>query len=95
MARSTRASHDACGEAGGAGMTTIRGEWGFSSDERPYGDRSAPYQPRPTYTVLVDRPQKVAELWPLVDELTAEHGVVTPRSCPATASAPEHCRTGL
>ncbi|MDQ2690277.1 MAG: DUF190 domain-containing protein, partial [Chloroflexota bacterium] len=65
-------------EAGAAGATTILGDWGFSSDERPYGDllgRATSH--RPTYTVYVDRPQKVAEVWPLIDELTAEHGVVT------------------
>ena len=32
---------------------------------------------RPTYTVYIDRPAKVAELWPLIDDLTAEHGIVT------------------
>jgi len=65
-------------EAGGAGATTILGDWGFSSDERPYGDRLGRVTShRPTYTVYVDRPQKVAEVWPLIDELTAEHGVVT------------------
>jgi PII-like signaling protein len=65
-------------EAGGAGATTILGDWGFSSDEPPHGDvfgRVASH--RPTYTVYIDRPQKVAELWPLIDELTAEHGIVT------------------
>jgi PII-like signaling protein len=65
-------------ETGAAGATTILGDWGFSSDERPYGDllgRATSH--RPTYTVYVDRPRKVAEVWPLIDELTAEHGVVT------------------
>lgn len=64
--------------AGAAGVTTIRGEWGFSSDEPPYGDRL--FHPKshvPTYTVYIDEPQRVAELWPIVDELTAEHGIVT------------------
>jgi PII-like signaling protein len=65
-------------EAGAAGATTILGDWGFSSDERPYGDRlGRATSHRPTYTVYIDRPQKVAEAWPLIDELTAEHGVVT------------------
>ncbi|HEX7291946.1 MAG TPA: DUF190 domain-containing protein [Conexibacter sp.] len=65
-------------EAGAAGATTILGDWGFSSDERPYGDRlGSVTSHRPTYTVYVDRPQKVAEVWPLLDELTAEHGIVT------------------
>ena len=65
-------------EAGAAGATTILGDWGFSSDERPHGDRLGRVTShRPTYTVYVDRPQKVAEVWPLIDELTAEHGIVT------------------
>lgn len=68
---------------GAAGATTILGDWGFSSDERPYGDRLGRVTShRPTCTVCVDRPGKVAELWPLVDELTAEHGIVTSRFVP-------------
>ena len=65
-------------ENGGAGATTILGDWGFSSDEPPHGDvlgRVASH--RPTYTVYIDRPEKVAELWPVIDELTADHGIVT------------------
>jgi PII-like signaling protein len=65
-------------EAGAAGITTVRGEWGFSSDEAPFGDRFATLTSHvPTYTVFIDRPRKVAELWPTVDEITAAHGVVT------------------
>ena len=65
-------------EAGAAGATTILGEWGFSSEERPYGDRfGRAASHAPTYTVYIDRPAKVAEVWPIVDELTAEHGIVT------------------
>jgi PII-like signaling protein len=64
--------------AGGAGATTILGDWGFSSDERPHGDRlGAVASHRPTYTVYIDRPEKVAEVWPLIDKVTAEHGIVT------------------
>jgi len=71
-------------QAGGAGVTTLRGEWGFSSDERPFGDRLATLASHlPTYTVLVDRPRKIAELWPLVDEITSQHGVVTAALVPA------------
>jgi PII-like signaling protein len=65
-------------EIGGAGATTILGEWGFSSDEAPYGDRAWRLQSHtPSYTVYIDRPHKIAEAWPLVDELTARHGIVT------------------
>jgi PII-like signaling protein len=65
-------------QAGAAGATAILGDWGFSSDEQPYGDRLGRVTShRPTYTVYIDRPQKVAEVWPLIDELTVEHGIVT------------------
>ena len=41
-------------EAGAAGITTLRGEWGFSSDERPFGDRFGTVASHtPTYTVFV------------------------------------------
>ena len=70
--------------AGGAGITTLRGEWGFSSDERPFGDRIATLASHvPTYTVFVDRPRKIAELWPVIDEITSRHGVVTAAFVPA------------
>jgi PII-like signaling protein len=70
--------------AGAAGITTLRGEWGFSSDEQPFGDRFGTLASHmPTYTVFVDRPASVARLWPIVDEVTAEHGVVTAAFVPA------------
>lgn len=71
-------------EAGAAGATTIRAHWGFSSDEPPYGDRFARLTSHaPTYTTYVDRPAKVAEAWPIVDDLTARHGIVTSLFVPA------------
>src|SRR4051794_3807999 len=70
--------------AGAAGITTLRGEWGFSSDEQPFGDRFGTLASHvPTYTVLVDRPRQMAQLWPIVDEVTSEHGVVTAAFVPA------------
>jgi PII-like signaling protein len=71
-------------KAGAAGVTTLRGDWGFSSDERPFGDRFGTLASHvPTYTVFVDRPRKIAQLWPVVDEITAQHGVVTAALVPA------------
>jgi PII-like signaling protein len=71
-------------EAGAAGVTTIRGHWGFSSDEPPHGDKFARFTSHaPTYTTYIDRPSKVAEVWPVVDELTADHGIVTSLFVPA------------
>ena len=65
-------------ESGGAGATTVLGDWGFSSDERPTVTGSAgSVSHRPTYTVHIDRPDRIAAAWPVIDELTAEHGIVT------------------
>jgi PII-like signaling protein len=65
-------------EAGAAGATTILGDWGFSSDEPPHGDKLGRVAShRPAYTVCIDRPGRIAELWPVIDELTTEHGIVT------------------
>jgi len=70
-------------EAGAAGATTVLGEWGFSSDEPPYGDKLGRVKShRPTYTVCIDRPERITELWPVIDELTVEHGIVTSRFVP-------------
>jgi PII-like signaling protein len=70
-------------QAGAAGATTILGDWGFSARERPYGDRlGSVTSHRPTYTVCVDRPAKIAEVWPLLDELIAGRGIATSRFVP-------------
>jgi PII-like signaling protein len=62
----------------GAAATTILGGWGYSSDEPPYGDKLGRVAShRPTYTVYIDRPQRVAEVWPVIDDVTAAHGIVT------------------
>ena len=83
-------------EAGAAGVTVLRGEWGFSSDERPFGDRFGTLASHvPTFTVFVDRPSKIAAIWPIVDEITSRHGVVTASLVPAyreRAGSIEHGR---
>lgn len=63
---------------GAAGVTTISGEWGFSSEETPHGDKlwtTDSYLP--TCTRYIDHSQKMLEVWPVIDELTSEHGIVT------------------
>lgn len=62
---------------GAAGATTILADWGFTSDEHPHGDRLGRRGRPPTFTVWIDRPATVVDLWPVLDELTAEHGTVT------------------
>jgi hypothetical protein len=61
----------------------VLGEWGFSGGEPPHGDKLGRVKShRPTDTVLIDRPARIAAFWPLIDELTAEHGTVTSRFVP-------------
>ena len=72
-------------KAGASGATTVLGDWGFSSDEPPHGDRFGRIAShRPTYTVWVDRPETVAKVWPVIDELTSVHGIVTCQSLPGS-----------
>jgi PII-like signaling protein len=64
--------------AGAAGATTLRGIWGYHGDHAPHGDTR--WQLRrhvPVVTVLVDTPERIAQWFAIVDELTAETGLVT------------------
>ncbi len=81
--------------AGAAGATTILGDWGFSSDEPPHGDRLGRVAShRPSYTVYIDRPERVAAVWPLIDEVTAEHGIVTSLLVPGYRERAEDAEAG-
>jgi PII-like signaling protein len=63
--------------AGARGVTSLRGVWGFHGDHRPHGDRLWQLGRRvPTLTVAIDRPGAVARWYPVVDELTADGGLV-------------------
>jgi PII-like signaling protein len=75
--------------SGAAGTTTIRGVWGFSGAHHPHGDRLWQWGRRvPAISVLIDRPDRVATLFPIVDELTAAHGLVTSELVPTARHLP-------
>jgi PII-like signaling protein len=70
--------------AGAAGATSLRGIWGYHGDHAPHGDSL--WQLRrhvPHVTVLVDTPERTAEWFAIVDELTAETGLVTSEIVPS------------
>jgi len=80
---------------GAAGATVLRGIWGFHGDRRPHGDRL--FQLRrsvPVVTVIIDTPERTGRWFTLVDELTAEHGVVTSELVPALQVATTTERRG-
>lgn len=84
-------------EAGIAGATSLRGVWGFHGDHAPHGDRL--FQLRrhvPVVSIVIDIPERIATSFGIVDELTAERGLVTSEMVPAaTAVHGEERRGGL
>ncbi|WP_395726397.1 DUF190 domain-containing protein [Nakamurella sp.] len=71
-------------QAGASGSTTLRGVWGFHGDSPPHGDRPFQLGRRvPTLTVVIDTPDRIAAVFPIIDELTSERGLVTSELIPA------------
>jgi PII-like signaling protein len=72
-----------------AGATVLRGIWGFHGNHVPHGDRVWQLGRRvPVCTIIVDAPDRIAGSFRIVDELTAEHGLVTSEMVPARGTAP-------
>lgn len=67
-----------------AGATSLKGIWGFHGEHQPHGDRLLSLRRHvPVVTVIVDSPERIAALFPIVDELTSERGLVTSEAVPA------------
>jgi PII-like signaling protein len=84
-------------ESGARGATALRGVWGFHGEVAPHGDRLLQLGRRsPVVTSIVDAPDRIATSFDIVDELTAEHGLITSEMVPAlTAITDEERRGGL
>jgi PII-like signaling protein len=71
-------------ETGAAGATVLRGVRGFYGDHEPFADSMFTLaRNTPVTVVIVDSPAGVARWWPVVDELTAQAGLVTSELVPA------------
>jgi PII-like signaling protein len=80
--------------ASAAGATSLRGIWGFHGDHPPHGDRLLSIRRHvPIVTEAIDTPERIAELFPIVDELTREQGLVTSELVPASSTL--HSAPGL
>ncbi|WNG89288.1 DUF190 domain-containing protein [Mycobacterium sp. ITM-2016-00317] len=67
------------GHAGGA--TVLRALWGFRGDEEPHGDRFLQITRHvPVCTVIVGTAADIASCYPIIDEVTAQAGLVTVES---------------
>ncbi|HEY1818946.1 MAG TPA: DUF190 domain-containing protein, partial [Trebonia sp.] len=70
--------------AGISGATTQRGVWGFHGDHAPHGDRLLQLGRHvPALTIVIDSPERAAAAFAIIDELTAEQGLVTSEWVPA------------
>jgi PII-like signaling protein len=70
--------------AGISGATTQRGVWGFHGDHAPHGDRLLQLGRHvPAVTIVIDSPERIAAAFAVIDELTAEQGLVTSETVPA------------
>jgi PII-like signaling protein len=69
------------------GATVLRGIWGFHGDHKPHGDKLFQLARQvPVVTIIIDKPEWIARSFDIVDELTAEHGMVTSEMVPAVVS---------
>jgi PII-like signaling protein len=82
-------------ESGASGATCLRGVWGFHGDHAPHGDRLLQLRRHvPVVTIIVDTPERIADSFEIVNELTDEAGLVTSEMVPAMASLAEGQQQG-
>jgi PII-like signaling protein len=83
--------------ADAAGATCLRGIWGFHGDHAPHGDKLLQIRRHvPVCTIVIDSPERISRSFAIVDELTAEQGLVTSEMVPAAAALSEtETRGGL
>jgi PII-like signaling protein len=76
-------------KANSAGATALRGIWGYHGDHAPHGDRLLSIRRHvPVVAAIVDRPEEIQKIWPIVDQATAATGLVTSEFVPAYRSEP-------
>lgn len=77
------------------GATVLRGIWGFHGGHAPHGDKLFQLSRGvPVVTIVVDTPENIAGCFDVVDELTADQGLVTSEMVPALVSVDGDLRDG-
>jgi PII-like signaling protein len=72
-------------EVGASGATVLRGIRGFYANHEPFADRLLSLKRNvPVHVILVDTPSNIERLWPIVDDVTREAGLVTSELVPAS-----------
>ncbi|HSZ13599.1 MAG TPA: DUF190 domain-containing protein [Solirubrobacteraceae bacterium] len=73
---------------GAAGATALRGQWGYHGGHRPHGEAFWSIRRHvPVLTLLLDTPANMRRWFEIVDEMTAETGLVTSEIVPALRAA--------
>ncbi|HWC85807.1 MAG TPA: DUF190 domain-containing protein [Solirubrobacteraceae bacterium] len=68
-----------------AGVTVLRGVRGFYGERETAADSLFRLRRGvPVHAVILDTPKRIQRLWPMIDSVTHEHGVVTSELVPAT-----------
>jgi PII-like signaling protein len=79
--------------AGVSGATTQRGMWGFHGDHLPHGDRLLQLGRHvPAVTIVIDTPERIQAAFDIIEDLTAEQGLVTCETVPVTRQKPAGAR---
>jgi PII-like signaling protein len=79
--------------AGISGATTQRGMWGFHGDHQPHGDRLLQLGRHvPALTIVIDTPERIQAAFDIIEDLTAEQGLVTCETVPVTRQKPVGAR---
>lgn len=77
------------------GATVLRGIWGFHGDHEPHGDKMFQLVRHvPVTTIIIDTPDNIAASFDIIDDITAEHGLVTSEMVPAQVSLDGDRRDG-
>lgn len=78
-----------------SGATVLRGVWGFQGNREPHGDKVFQFGRQvPVMTVIVDTPESIAASFGVVDELTAQSGMVISEMVPALLAVDGSSRRG-
>jgi PII-like signaling protein len=73
---------------GAAGATALRGQWGYHGEHEPHGEAFWSLRRHvPALTLLLDTPANTQRWFEIVDEMTAETGLVTSEIVPALRAA--------
>jgi PII-like signaling protein len=73
---------------GAAGATALRGQWGYHGQHQPHGEAFWSIRRHvPVLTLLLDTPENMQRWFEIVDQMTAETGLVTSEIVPALRAA--------